>query len=65
MQLFRTATASLEWGTDSRFASVKALNGDVAAHVAAPAPVWHRISGGSDEQPVAPGAPGAFSTALS
>lgn len=65
LRLFRTAIASLERGTDSRFASGKALNGDVAAHVAVPAPVWHRISGGPDEQPVALGAHGAFSAAPS
>lgn len=41
------------------------MNGDVAAHVVATSPAWRRIFGELAVQPVALGAYGVFSVALS
>lgn len=65
LQLFCTATARIERGADSRFASGMVMDGDVAAHVAATASVCRRIFGELAVQPVALGAYGVFSVALS
>lgn len=51
--------------TDSRFAPSMAMNGHIAAHAAATAPVRQRIFGELYVKSVALGAYGALSAALS